>query len=205
MVDFKPADFSGQDLQNANFAKQSLPMANFIKANLTGANFKSANLTGADFSGAILIDADFSDANLNGACFEEADLSEANLTNVDFDEADLSGADLSEVNLQGVKGLGSKEKEMLFAKDLLSILESGEGTLCMFSWHTCNTAHCIAGWYAPKEEYPGATASRALPTLAKYFFSSNEEALAALRRVASGEESVWNNTQEINNIYMGRS
>ena len=63
----------------------------------------------------------------------------------------------------------------------------------MNDWHSCSTAHCIAGWAFPDLEYPGRKASLAYPTLAKYFFSSNEDALEALKRVANGEESVFPN------------
>jgi uncharacterized protein YjbI with pentapeptide repeats len=66
-------------------------------------------------------------------------------------DADLSGAYLSGANLSGAYLRGAKRYEdaplvrNLDAK-ILRAIESGEGSLDMTQWHTCETTHCRAGW-----------------------------------------------------------
>jgi hypothetical protein len=190
------------DLESANLSGASLSSVNLRHANLSGASLSYAKLSGADMRDANiryarLINADLSNANLSYADIRNANLSNANLSNADMRNADISGADLSGADLTGALGLGSKAEEMRFAQYVLEILRVNPGALNMDSWHggggenECWTTHCLAGFYAPDNESPGAEASRALPTLAKYFYYTNVEARQALERVASGEESVF--------------
>ena len=123
-------------------------------------------------------------------------LSGANLSGANLRWANLSGADLSEANLSGAnpqrtKGIGGQSGEQGFAALLHQALAKNPEYLENSRWHTCATTHCIAGHYLPQEENPGPKASRELPTLARYFFASNDEAIAAIERVAKGEESVF--------------
>jgi hypothetical protein len=105
----------------------------------------------------------------------------------------LSGAWLNGAKLQGAIGLGTREGEVEFAKELLKILQLGAGYLAMDDWHseTCNTTHCLAGWAFPEKKFPAQPASLQYPTLAQFFFKSNQEAMEVLELVASGELSVF--------------
>jgi len=175
-ADLSQADWSGEDLSGPNLSGADLRDANLsgavlIRANLRGANLSGANLSGADLTVTSLRYADLSGANLSGA--------------------NLIGANLIGANLIGAKGIGQKEEEVAFAKQLYEDIVSGEKELDMSDWHTCGTTHCLAGWAFPNKENPGQAASLKYPTLAKYFYASNEEALDALRRVGNGEESVF--------------
>ena len=76
-------------------------------------------------------DADLRDADLSGA-----DLSGAVLSGAVLSGADLSGAVLSGAEYYKVSNLHTK---------ILAAIEAG-GTLEMSTWHTCETAHCRAGW-----------------------------------------------------------
>ena len=135
--------------------------------------------------------ADFIRAKLIEANLSGADLRWADLTGADLSGADLSGADLTEADLDQVVGLGSKDLEIEKIKFVLEQLEHG-ATLAMGRWHACDTSHCIAGFLFPDVECPGQKASLLVPTAAKYFFSSNDVALSAMKRIATGEESIWN-------------
>lgn len=173
MVKYR-TDYKGQDLSQLS-KERVLAMGEdleFMDGNFTRANLSGLTLAGFDLDG--------------------CDLRDANLSNVDFTNADLTGARLMGAKLDGVKGLATKEEEMREAQRILDILEIPGNHLEMEGWHTCKTTHCIAGWHRPDLGYPGRVASTAMPTLAKYFFEDNETALAALKRVASGEESIWN-------------
>lgn len=71
-------------------------------------------------------------------------------------------------------------------------LNNGVKSLEMEVWHTCNTAHCIAGHAFPEESSPGQKASLLYPTLAGVFFANKEEAINVLKAVAEGRLSVFN-------------
>jgi Pentapeptide repeats (8 copies) len=190
-ADLSGADLSGADLSGANLKNAKLNGANLNDVNLSGTHLMDADLRGADLrdadlSGTYLMDADLRDADLRDAKLKGADLSGANLVG-----ANLVGANLVGAYLEDVKGIGDKIGEIKFAAELLETITSGAGSLDMGEWHTCGSAHCIAGWAYPDESYPGRKASTKYPTLAKYFFVSEKDALAALRRVANGEESVF--------------
>jgi hypothetical protein len=212
-------DFSKANLTNESFDSGNLSEANFKQANLTNTTFRSANLTGANFKCADLNDTNFFLADLGSACLMDANARKAkfvganlananlcnadltfavfrnaNLTNVNLHLVDLSGADLTDAVLTGAIGLGNKSSEIAFANRLLDILARGEGQLEQKVWHNeCQTIHCIAGWGTPDVKFPGAQASRMYPTLAKFFFSTNEVVMEALHKVATGELSVFPN------------
>ena len=186
-LDLKFANLKSAILCKANLSKANLSCAILIDANLRGANMMYAKLSYVKLSGAILCETNLSGANLSGA-----HLSGTNLMNADLSGADLWSADLSGADLSGTKGLASKFEEIKEAQRILNILDSLLGSLDMTDWHTCETTHCLAGWCEPNEKLPGSKASRKMPTLAKYFFSTNDKAMKALIKVASGVESVWN-------------
>jgi uncharacterized protein YjbI with pentapeptide repeats len=194
-VDLRSADLSVTNLSGASLCNANLSRADLNNSDLSEANLSGADLNNSDLHSADLRSADLSYANLTGTDLRSADLSGADLSGADLRGADLSGADLSGVNLLGTIGLGSKDQEIKFAKDLLDLLEVTPKALNMDYWHSsnfeCETTHDLAGFYAPDSEFPGAEASRALPTLARYFYASNDEVIEALERVASGEESVF--------------
>ena len=193
-------DLSYRNLVDADLCNANLSGADIRGADLHYANLSHANLSGANMRYSDLFYANLSHANLSNANLRDADLCTANLSGANLRDADLSGANLAGVNLTGANltgtiGLGSKAEEVQFAISLLEILRVKPYSLNMESWHNENKygrTHDIAGFYAPDSEHPGAEASRALPTLAKYFHSSdNFVAMQALERVARGEESVF--------------
>jgi hypothetical protein len=155
------------------------------------------DISGLDLSNLALWSEDFRNSNLGHVNFNGADLrytkfSGADLSYASFTNADLSGADLSGAKLEGVIGLASKEEEMAEAQRILHILQNPQNELNMSDWHTCSTSHCLAGWSCPNNDNPGAEASHKMPTLTKYFYEDDKKAYAALERVASGQESIWN-------------
>ncbi len=196
-------DLSEANLKKANLANTTLRRTNLFGANLRKANLAQANFFQANLRNSCLMDvearkarfaeADLTSANLCSADLTLAVLRRANLTNTNLHLADLSGADLTGAILRRTIGLGNKATEIAFANRLLNIFASGEGFLEQKAWHTehCRTVHCIAGWALPDVKFPGAQASRMYPTLAKFFFSPNEEAMEALRLVAASELSVF--------------
>jgi hypothetical protein len=63
--------------------------------------------------------------------------------------------------------------------------------------HWCGTAKCIAGHAFPNLHEPARAAGTKYPTLARYFLASDDEVLAALKRVANGEESVFSQNDTV--------
>jgi uncharacterized protein YjbI with pentapeptide repeats len=131
---------------------------------------QEANCSDADFTGSILRDSSFQDTNLTND--------------------NLTGYTVIRSKLFEAKGLGTQEAEMLFAQTLLEQLETQEAYLNMKAWHTCDTTHCIAGHW-DVTQLDGRKASTQIPTLAQYFYATEPKALAALGRVAKGEESIF--------------
>ena len=191
------ADLKGADLYGA-----ILRDADLKGANLKGADLEEADLKGADLYGAILRDADLKGANLKGADLTRADLTRADLKGADLrgadlEGADLEGADLEEANLKGAdlkgaKGFSSKEQEMQSAQTIRKALLISGNELEMSSWHKCKTIHCLRGWEEVLNDVDPSQATHNHPTLCQYYYSSNEQAMEALKRVASGEESIYN-------------
>lgn len=202
----KNLDFSKERLRRADLSHSYLEGANFSRADLKGANLSYSFLVESNFSLSILQGANLQDADLTGANLQTASLRGArlqfshlvfaDLSHTDLSHADLTGANLSGANLSGAyllhtKGIGTKAGERKFAGDLLRSIESGVAILEMGLWHSGGNVHDIAGHAFPELEIPGQKASLLFPTLARYFFSENSEALAALQRVAEGVESVF--------------
>ncbi len=149
-------------------------------AYLRGAGLSDADLRGANLSGANLSGANLSDAYLRGAGLSGADLSGAN----------LSGANLSDAEIPVVPNID---------KQIIEILERGDGHLDMSDWHKCETTHCRAGWAihlageagAELESRFGANVAAALIYSKSRpnkpvpdFFASNEEALEDIKKCA---------------------
>ena len=203
LADFREADLTGAELCGATgnqsrFHRSNLTDANlrdstFQDANFVHANLANANLTNISLSDSHLSNANLTNANLTGAFLESANLAFANLSGANLTNANLSGAWLHGVNLTGAIGLGTRKEEVEFAKELLEILQSKRGYLEMDEWHSeaCATAHCLAGFIYPEIIMPAQKASLKCPTLAQFFFKSNQEVMEALRAVASGELSVF--------------
>ena len=189
-ANLQDADLKGADLKNAN-----LKNANLRDAILEDAILEDAFLTGANLIGADLREAILTDANLKGANLRDADLKGADLKGADLTDANLRDAILQGANLQNTKGFATKEQEMQSAQAILEALSIPKNELNMTDWHTCETAHCLRGWEEVLKEVDGSQATHNLPTLCQYFYSSKEEAMAALERGASGEESIYNETK----------
>lgn len=143
-----------------------------IRANLIGAYLRDADLRGADLR----------KANLSGA-----DLREADLRGADLRKANLSGSDLREADLSGTKGLWGLPEQIDEASRIYALLQKPGNLLEMEQWHTCDTAHCIAGWSCIGSSYPGAEASRKMSLLARFFYSSNDVAMQALFLLSQGD------------------
>lgn len=164
-----------------------------VRADLSGADLLGASLRRAD-----LRDADLLGANLTGAILRRADLSGADLT-----DTNLSGVDLSGADLRGAKGLPTKAIVPDIDAAILAAIEADGCALEMSEWHTCETAHCRAGWAihlagrpgAALEARFGANVAGALIYAASRpdmpvpdWFVDDAEALADLRRCAGGAE-----------------
>jgi hypothetical protein len=196
------------DLSNANLCKANLTHSTLRHANLSGANLKEANLLytilfranlensslmDANLQYTRLVEVNLTNANLCSCNLLAANLRSANLTNANLHLVDLSGADLTGAILAGVIGLADKSSEVSLAKKLLDIFDRGEGSLDQASWDKSSYrfSRSLTSWICPDLIFPGPKASRMCPTLAKFFFSPNEEVMDALRLVAAGELSVF--------------
>ncbi len=154
------------------------------------------DLSGLDLGGSAFYDSDLRRVNFTGSNLQDVEFFDCDLSQANFTNANLAGAEFVRVVLDGAIGIASKEEETAEAKRILGLLQNPLNALNMRDWHTCETVHCLAGWSCPHEDYPAPSASRKLPSLAQYFYMyDNDDALAALQRVASGEESVWNPTE----------
>jgi hypothetical protein len=168
---------------------------NFSFQNLRGANFVGANLQRADFTGATL-----ERANLQHADFTEADLAYADMRHANLQDADLRGVMLEGAKLEGANLDGALLDYQIEEGLLLKVARAAlqKGALEMGAWHTCDTAHCIAGWAEVLSEKTRKLAAThgyevaALLTLGheahKYFFASNEDARTFLQSVVAANE-----------------
>ena len=114
-------------------------------------------------------------------------------------EANLQGANLVGANLDGAKGFATKEEEMAKVKEMLKAIKACKSRIKMDAWHICETIHCLAGWCLPEIPLPAGAATMLIPTVAKYFYRTeltHEAAIGILERVASGEESIYNENKE---------
>lgn len=81
---------------------------------------------------------------------------------------------------------------------ILQLVDSGSGKLDMSQWHSCETTHCRAGWaitlagpegkkleekYGPR--HAGAMIYRASTGRSPYFYASNDDALADIKKCAA--------------------
>ena len=142
-----------------------------------------------------------------GVSLRGADLNGANLSDANLRGANLSGAYLSGANLSGAQStLSPLIKVDSLNRKILAAIEAG-GCLDMGAWHTCETTHCRAGWAihlagpagAVLESCYGAPVAGALIYQASCpqlegnvpdFYTSNEDALADIRRCAEMEPPI---------------
>ncbi|MEZ4275907.1 MAG: pentapeptide repeat-containing protein [Nitrospirales bacterium] len=177
--------------------KEALALAIQQRANLRDANLRDADLGGANLRGANLRGANLRDADLGGANLRGANLRGANLRG-----ANLRGANLRDANLRDADfNLVPKIKNI--HRSIYQAVTAPGNQLEMENWHTCETAHCRAGWIivlcgeAGKilEEWLGTPTAAALiyqasdPTLEKVpdFYAANEEAMDDIKRLAELE------------------
>ena len=110
---------------------------------------KCADLRGADLRGGTLICAELQNADLRGADLRGANLRGADLWNADLRNADLREADLSGANLCGAVLGGANLPKIAKVKNIFTKIKeaiNAGSVLDMSDWHTCETAHCLAGW-----------------------------------------------------------
>jgi uncharacterized protein YjbI with pentapeptide repeats len=185
------AIFRGANLEKACLLEADLSFSDFSVSNFSGANLKSVVAQKADLEEVNLTGADLTGADLRGAILALSNLRGANLTNANLTGANLIASDLTGATLTGAIGLGTREEEVQFAKDLLALILSGQGSLRMERYHSDPKTHSLEGWAFKDDPSPGPKASLKYPTLARFFLVDDDIALAALSRVASGELSVF--------------
>ena len=219
LADLSGANLAGADLPESNLYRANLSEANLLGANLSGASFYKANLVGANLAGADLSGADLSEADLSGADLSGAYLLTANFSGANLSGANLSGANLSIANFSGasllkVTGLASMEKEMEMLTLLGEQIRQESFAFTMDNWHgktrtdkssfesflnTCGTTHSGPGFCQvelAKEEnpvallFPPIAGSYAIPSMARWFYSSEDEFIQRLDDLISGKESL---------------
>jgi hypothetical protein len=113
-----------------------------IRTALERALANGVNLSGADLSDLNLSYADLANANLSGAYLSGTNLTGANLYGANLYSVDLTNANLAYTNF----GVDHVPFVPRLDAQILKLLESGQGELYMYAWHTCETTHCRAGW-----------------------------------------------------------
>jgi uncharacterized protein YjbI with pentapeptide repeats len=204
-ADLADADLARADLAGAYLAGANLAGANLARANLADANLADANLADADLADADLAGADLADADLAGANLARANLADANLADAYLADAYLADANLAGANLAGAIKIDPADIPVIPNIDaaILTAIENG-GELNMGAWHTCETTHCRAGWAVhlagaagkALEERVGTQMAGAMIYRASrpgkpapWFFDTDENALADIRKCASEQIS----------------
>ena len=203
-------------VEGANLAGADLADAYLAGAHLAGANLAGADLADAYLADAYLAGAHLAGADLAGACLAGANLAGADLAGAHLADADLAGADLAGARRvpQGVTATEPTDYAAIaeryrarhpevpvvpgLDRQILQLIESGDGTLDMRDWHRCETTHCRAGWAIvlagdagrrlERERGPfhaGAMIYRASTGRVPNFFTTNERALEDLRQCAA--------------------
>ena len=187
-------DLHGAKLRGAIMRNTNLWHADLSKSDLRSADLRYAILTTANLWHAELHSANLGNTILRGAHLEGADLRDANLRGADLQDAHLNGANLqgADLDLDAVPFVADLDAQ------ILSVVESGEGTINMDSWHDCGTVHCRAGWaihLAGHEGYkleqnlgPEVAGSLIYLKSCGYvpdFFATDEDALADLKRLGA--------------------
>jgi uncharacterized protein YjbI with pentapeptide repeats len=176
-----------------------------------------ANLAGANLAGAYLAGANLAGANLAGANLAGAYLAGANLAGAYLAGAYLAGAYLARADLAGAYLAGAIPPEEIpvipnIDAEILKAIETG-GRLDMGSWHGphdhwCGTTHCRAGWAIHIAGEKGkALQDKVGPQMAgtliyhasrpgvpaPWFFASNDDALADIRKCAAEQIAASSN------------
>ena len=122
-------------------------------------------------------------------------LAGANLAGAKLAGVDIRGADIRDANLADASGLPVAADAAERLKDVATAALQ-PNALQMDTWHTCGTAHCIAGWAIHLAGEPGRLMESMmgaevaglllLGTEAhQHFYDSNEQALEYLRGVVA--------------------
>jgi hypothetical protein len=118
-------------------------------------------------------------------------MQDTDLTDADLRGANLGGADLTGARLQGAIGIGTKQAEMEFALRLVEQLDAKQDSAIKQKWRF-NPSYVMCVYPKDFDYFPGKERSLLYPTLARFFDSQGDEALIALRKIATGELSVFN-------------
>jgi uncharacterized protein YjbI with pentapeptide repeats len=186
-ANFSEANFSGANFSEANFSEADLRKADFSEANFSEANFSDANLSNADLREANFSDANLRVANLSGADLRKSDLRGANLRWANLTDANFSGADLRGATVGNhVVCVGEESIQLLL--QFCRIVTADESALAMETVHTCDTAHCGAGWICTLSEQAkllegligwnaAACLTVPIPEFTGLFYATNQEML----------------------------
>lgn len=175
------ADLENADLSNANLANVCFMRANLKNAVLYGANLRSANLQEAILTNTNFAGADLSDAQLQGA----------NLDGARFDYANLSGVYIGGGNRPIDPCLFRIPVDPDLPRKVAEAVFSGDNSLEMNHWHTCDTVHCLAGWaihlsgpagYAlEKATSPSIAGAMLMPSASHLFYTTDKKAMLWLK------------------------
>jgi hypothetical protein len=205
-----------KSLRLANLSGSDLSDCNLRGSDLRGSNLRGSNLRGSDLRGCNLSGSDLRDCNLRGSDLRGSDLSGSDLRDCNLRGSDLSGCNLSGCNLSGsdlrgsdLRGSDGKPLEIPVVPNIDAAIlaaSTAEGCLLnMGNWHTCETAHCRAGWAIhlagekghALESLVGSCAAGALIYAASRpgqrvpdFFADNENAMADMRKCAAAAPAV---------------
>jgi uncharacterized protein YjbI with pentapeptide repeats len=209
------------NLAGAYLAGAYLADANLARANLAYANLAGAYLADANLADAYLADANLADAYLAGAYLADANLAYANLAGArnvpTLANASTESREPYERRVRTPAERAAEYRarhpdvpvvEKLDAK-ILSVLDSGAGTLDMCAWHSCETTHCRAGWaihLAGKAGYDlekklgdpamaGRAIYRASTGRSPHFYATNAHALADIKRCAEEDALAMKRTR----------
>jgi hypothetical protein len=207
-VDLTGIDFTNSSFRNVLFKKCVLNGANFTNTSVNSTKFHRCGLQEANFSNVRMGTSYFHDCNLTKVNFTNADLINSCFIDVDMDTVILTNANVSGIRLpmtkmpkQILKCKGFPEeivKNDNLLKEIAAIVLNDNEALEMFSWHTSDTIHCMAGWaiHLHPQGYQIEAASTTViaaklllgDEAESYFYVSNEEAIELLKGYSNDQE-----------------
>jgi hypothetical protein len=160
-------DFSYLVFKNLRFDFVKFNNVEFYESKFNNSKFNNSKFNKTEFNNSIFIGSEFNNSIFIGSEFHCPDFKSSKFINC--------------------IGVGSRQDEIDNAKKLLEILSKEENELKMDKWHTCKTAHCLAGWMLLGVENPSRKASCLSPHLSQYFYRDEETAIEGLIKISKGE------------------
>ena len=199
--EFYNSKFNNSEFNNSKFYYSEFNKSEFYYSKFYSSEFNDSKFNDSGFYYSKFYYSEFNKSEFYYSKFNKSEFFNSEFFNSEFDSSEFNDSEFFNSKFNGSRfnnskfynskfngciGVKSHDEQINKAKEIYSIVKDSPDKLNMYTWHTCETIHCIAGWCYPDIKSPEQIASQNYPFLSQYFYKNNEDGMKALKELASG-------------------